>query len=224
MTQKIEQRQARVRELESQLTKANERIAEPVDPALSAEIERTDWTPAEALQFYADQRNFDIVGGHARIIDNGAIASNALKHLSIDRLELKGDAELAELLEQLAAEQLNNKLLRDALNQWIYIASNCSIENGCCGCGESIENHSHPMICGHSPVDMADYVVRGAVDSTDKALSIPASTEALNELIEKVEKRTIDRCCVELKRFDYWYSTAAIIRLPTGKIKLEELL
>ena len=85
-------------------------------------------------------------------------------------------------------------------------------------------NHSHPTICGHSPVDMADSVVRGAVDSTDKALSIQASTEALNELIEKVEKRTIDRCCVELKRLDYWYSAAAIIRLPTGQIKLEELL
>ena len=57
-----------------------------------------------------------------------------------------------------------------------------------------------------------------------EAISTPITPAALNELIEKVEKRTIDRCCVELKRFDYWYSTAAIIRLPTGRIKLEELL
>lgn len=64
---------------------------------IAAQLERTDWTPAEALQFYADQKNFDIVKGRVRIIDNGAIASNALKHLSTERLELKGDAELTEL-------------------------------------------------------------------------------------------------------------------------------
>ena len=85
--------------------KATKSLDKPIDPSLSAEIERTDWTPAEALQFYADQRNFDIVSGHARIIDNGAVASNALKHLSIERLELKGDAELAELRAQLADVQ-----------------------------------------------------------------------------------------------------------------------
>ena len=97
---------------------------------------------------------------------------------------------------QLAAEQLNNKLLRNALNQWIDIASNCSIESGCCGCGESIENHSNPMMCGHSPVDMADSVVRGAIDSTDKALSLPASTEALDAYVaEKVK---------EAGKFDMW--------------------
>jgi len=90
-----------------------------------------------------------------------------------------------DLTEQLAAEQLNNKLLRDALNQWIGIASNCSIESGCCCCGDSIENHSHPMACGHSPVDMADSVVREAIDSTDKALSLHASTEALDAYVKQ---------------------------------------
>lgn len=94
------------------ILKATEPLDKPIDTALAAEIERTDWTPAEALQFYADQRNFDIVGGHARIIDNGAVASNALKHLSIDRLELKGDAELAELRAQLAASQAYAEQLR----------------------------------------------------------------------------------------------------------------
>lgn len=69
---------------------------------LQADLERTDWTPEQALQFYADQRNFDIVEGHARIIDNGAVASNALKHLSLGRLEMKGDAELTELRARIA--------------------------------------------------------------------------------------------------------------------------
>lgn len=74
----------------------------PIPADIAAMIERTDWTPAEALQFYSDQNNFDIVAGHARIIDNGAVASNALKHLSLERLELKGDAELAELRAETA--------------------------------------------------------------------------------------------------------------------------
>lgn len=69
----------------------------PINNEVSEFIERTDITPQEALQFYADQKNFDIVDGHVRIIDNGAVASNALKHLCVERLELKGDAELTEL-------------------------------------------------------------------------------------------------------------------------------
>ena len=51
-------------------------------------------------------------------------------------------------------------------------------------------------------------------------LSTPPSTEALAALVEKVEKLTIERCanvgCV--------CSTAPISTLPTGQIKLEDLL
>ena len=117
--------------------------------------------------------------------------------MKLDHCHRAGCVQIIEQLrQQLAAAQLNNKLLRDALNQWIGIASNCSIESGCCGCGESIENHSHPMICGHSPVDMADSVVREAIDSTEKALSIPTSTEALDAyMAEKVK---------EAGKFDMW--------------------
>ena len=140
-----------------------------------------------------------------------------------------------ELRAQLAAEQLNNKLLRDALNQWIGIAANCSIESGCCCCGESIENHSHPMTCGHSPVDMADSVVHEAINRTDKALSTPFTPTALPELIEKVEKRTIERCAVITAWSIIDMPTAveistvrkyskAIRALPVGHIKLEDLL
>lgn len=106
MTQTIEQLQARVRELEEENArmKAPAAIA-PIPPELAAQLERTDWTPEEALLFYADQKNYDIAGSHVRMIDTGAIASNALKHLSVARLEMKGDAELFELREQLAAAQ-----------------------------------------------------------------------------------------------------------------------
>ena len=76
----------------------------------------------------------------------------------------------------------------------------------------------------------------------ERALSTPFTPTALNELIEKVEKRTIERCAGVCKTLDrkekrhatgygpgYLTYTASdceqIIRaLPTGQIKLEELL
>ena len=76
----------------------------------------------------------------------------------------------------------------------------------------------------------------------DKALSTPFTPTALPELIEKVEKMTIERCARKCKPLDmeekrhaagygpgYLTYTASdceqIIRaLPTGQIKLEELL
>ena len=58
------------------------------------------------------------------------------------------------------------------------------------------------------------------------ALSSPFTPTALNELIEKEEKRTIERCARECERFEYPASreAEALRALPTGQIKLEELL
>ena len=69
-----------------------------------------------------------------------------------------------------------------------------------------------------------------ALEKAAKTLSTPFTPTALNELIEKVEKRTIERCAVEAnkswcKEPCYICTISADIRaLPTGKIKLEELL
>lgn len=77
---------------------------EPVDvpyaEGIAEQLERTDWTPEEALRWYAEGKHFDVVDARTRIIDTGSVASNALKHLSLDYLEMKGDAELAELRTQ----------------------------------------------------------------------------------------------------------------------------
>ena len=65
----------------------------------------------------------------------------------------------------------------------------------------------------------------------DKVLSThPFTPTTLNELIEKAEKMTIERCAVEAnkswcKEPCYISTISADIRaLPTGHIKLEELL
>ena len=72
---------------------------------IANDLERSDWTPIEALQWYAAGKHFDVADGRTRIIDTGAVASNALKHASLAYLELKGDAELSELRAALSAQQ-----------------------------------------------------------------------------------------------------------------------
>lgn len=77
----------------------------PYPDGVAELLERNDWTPEDALRFYAEGKHFDTVNGRTRIIDTGAVASNALKHLSLPYLEMKGDAELAELREAVQSEQ-----------------------------------------------------------------------------------------------------------------------
>ncbi|UZZ12401.1 Lar family restriction alleviation protein [Ectopseudomonas mendocina] len=78
---------------------------QPYPEGIAEDLERSDWTPIEALQWYAAGKHFDVVAGRTRIIDTGAVASNALKHASLEYLELKGDAELSELRAALSVKQ-----------------------------------------------------------------------------------------------------------------------
>lgn len=78
---------------------------QPYPHGIAEDLERSDWAPLEALQWYAAGKHFDVADGRTRIIDTGAVASNALKHASLAYLELKGDAELSELRAALSAHQ-----------------------------------------------------------------------------------------------------------------------
>lgn len=97
---------------------------QPYPDGIAEDLERSDWTPLEALQWYAAGKHFDVADGRTRIIDTGAVASNALKHASLAYLELKGDAELSELRAALSAQQtapdrvsVDNGELSDALGR-----------------------------------------------------------------------------------------------------------
>lgn len=78
--------------------------------------------------------------------------------------------------------------------------------------------------CEDSDGWMAQMCSMEALHVADEVMSTPFTPTALHELIEKVEKMTIERHCTELERLDYWYSSRAIRALPTCQIKLEELL
>ena len=88
------------------------------------------------------------------------------KRLLSEQIELTN-----ERTKFLLVEQHKVKVLTDALESWKGIAENCSIEAGYCCCGEDMKTHSHPMSCGHSPVDMGDGPVSNAMELTYKALA-----------------------------------------------------
>lgn len=74
-----------------------------------------DWTPEEALRFYAEGKHFDTVGGRTRILCTGAIASHALKGLAGPYADMKG-IEPAGEVEVLASLGLTLAVLNEAFN------------------------------------------------------------------------------------------------------------
>lgn len=71
----------------------NTRAAQPQAPMPQHMVEacdKFDWTPAEALRFYAEGKHFDVVGGQTRILCTGSIASHALKSLDEGYAAMKG--------------------------------------------------------------------------------------------------------------------------------------
>ena len=80
---------------------------------------------------------------------------------------------------------------------------------------------------------MAQMCSMEALHAADEALSTQFTPTALNELIEKVEKMTIERCATAARPEDSyqddWFrakcnAVGQIRALPVGQIKLEELL
>ncbi len=69
------------------------------------------------------------------------------------------------------------KVLVEHLERWLDLASHCSIEDGVCCCGDNMDGHSHPMNCGHYPVDHGSYIAQHLVESTMAALRTLAGEE-----------------------------------------------
>jgi len=92
-------------------------MADPIPEHISADLERSDWTPEEALRWYAAGKHYDTVGGRARILDNGAVASNALKAMSLEYAKHKGDVALLESPTPPQVEQAEAAKPVNALNQ-----------------------------------------------------------------------------------------------------------
>lgn len=81
--------------------------------------------------------------------------------LIIDRCVAHDVPDAADLIERQAAQI---EMMRE------FIAR-APVSSGVCCCGEAIDRHSSPMICGHSPVDLWDHSVEQILSTTpDQAL------------------------------------------------------
>lgn len=58
-----------------------------------------------------------------------------------------------------------------ALGACVVSLERAKTEEGVCCCGDSMDRHSDPMSCGHSPVDMGDYYASNALAAARAALA-----------------------------------------------------
>lgn len=67
-----------------------------------------------------------------------------------------------------AAEALEAKLAKAVglLEAWVELSEHCSIEEGVCCCGDSMENHS-----GHTPLDHGTYIATRLGEETRATLA-----------------------------------------------------
>ena len=86
--------------------------------------------------------------------------------------------DAADRIEELEAQVRAADALAEALEGWIGVAANCTIESGVCCCGDDMERHGNPLDCGHSPVDHGAYVAMQLIDDTTSALAAYRATLA----------------------------------------------
>ena len=65
---------------------------QPIPDYFVQACDKFDWTPEEALRFYAEGKHYDTEDGRTRILCTGAIASYALKNGGGDYAHMKGAA------------------------------------------------------------------------------------------------------------------------------------
>lgn len=81
--------------------------------------------------------------------------------------------ESPELLAGYLAATDENERLRELLNQWISVHANCEIVDHVCCCGDMMDDHAEPIICGHVATDHGAYVASNLERETRAALKEP---------------------------------------------------
>ena len=65
----------------------------------------------------------------------------------------------------------DNARLREALETCLTTMERADFADGWCCCGDAMLNHSSPMDCGHTPVDIAEYHASLAIKNARAALN-----------------------------------------------------
>lgn len=87
------------------------------------------------------------------------------------RTMVREGQQLRTLAAELAAAQQREAALTKALEACVASLERVDTAEGVCCCGDSMDRHSDPMSCGHSPVDMGDYYAGQALESARTALA-----------------------------------------------------
>jgi hypothetical protein len=74
----------------------------------------------------------------------------------------------ADLVDPLSDPRV--KALVKALDACMTSLERADTTEGVCCCGDSMDQHSDPMWCGHSPVDMGTYYAANAIEAARAAL------------------------------------------------------
>ena len=93
-----------------------------------------------------------------------------------DTISEKLARALLDARAELAAAQQREAALTKALEACVASLERVDTAEGVCCCGDSMDRHSDPMSCGHSPVDMGDYYAGQALESARAALA-PTPTD-----------------------------------------------
>ena len=88
-----------------------------------------------------------------------------------DTISEKLARALLDARAELAAAQQREAALTKALEACVASLERVDTAEGVCCCGDSMDRHSDPMSCGHSPVDMGDYYAGQALESARAALA-----------------------------------------------------
>lgn len=62
----------------------------------------------------------------------------------------------------------------------LSVIERADVREGCCCCGDNMENHSNPMDCGHSPIDAGEYYTGLAVEQAQQYLKAKREKQKLN--------------------------------------------
>lgn len=90
-------------------------------------------------------------------------------------------AELEAYLRTIGEPESVNAELLAIVHQTVGLIENTSIETGCCCCGDGMDGHASPMICGHSATDQGAYLAgllyedaKAAIARAESAIETPA--------------------------------------------------
>ena len=93
------------------------------------------------------------------------------------QLEAATWQQMADEIARLQARVEAADRLAEALESCVASLGRADAKEGVCCCGDSMDQHSDPMYCGHMPTDMGEYYAAQALEAAADALAAHEATK-----------------------------------------------